>query len=101
MITGHPAFYAEAVPEVLVRVMANDPSPLSVYLNDPAPQLQQTFNWALEKNPEKRPSSLSIWLQQVLPLVSSIPCFVTGWENKHLAAQSQSPLDPQTPTTAL
>lgn len=98
LITGNPAFYAQTVPDVLVRIAADHPAPFSKYFGAIDPALQQTFDWALEKDREQRPASIAEWLQQSLSLIERISSPATGWNTDDLGATLDSPPDPDTPT---
>lgn len=97
-LTSKPAFCAEVVTEVLVRVLSNDPLPLAVHIKDASPELQRSFDWALHKEPNQRPDSVSQWLQHTLPILRSTPTSVSGWQPEQLIAETASPADPNAPT---
>lgn len=79
LLTGVVVFGAEHVSDVLTKVLLENPPPISSRLAGVPPELDLAFSAALEKAPEKRPISVSAWLEQIVPLLTRMPAGVPGW----------------------
>jgi hypothetical protein len=71
---------------------------LSAYIKDIPIEIQKAFDWAMEKDPQKRPGSVIQWVQQIAPLLNKLPSTVSGWNIDHLISEISSPSDPHSRT---
>ncbi len=101
LLTGTVAFSAQTVPDVLVRILADAPQPLSKYLKDIPSEIQRAFDRALDKDPQKRPASVMQWVQEIAPLLKNLQSSTSGWNTDHLTSEMSSPSDPHTPTAQI
>lgn len=98
LLTGSIAFSAQSVPDVLVRILADAPQPLSTFIKEVPFEIQKALDWALEKDPEKRPADVTKWVQEIAPLLKNLSSSANGWNLEHLTSEISSPSDPHTPT---
>lgn len=101
LLTGKVAFSAQAVPDVLVRILAEVPQPLSAFLKDVPSEIQQAFDWALEKDPPKRPNNVLLWVQKIAPLLKNLQSSASGWNLEHLSSEMSAPTDPGSSTAQI
>jgi serine/threonine protein kinase len=101
LLTGAVAFSAQSVPDVLVRIVADAPQPLSTYIKDISSEIQRAFDWAMEKDPQKRPASIMQWVQEIMPQLKTLPSSVSGWNIEHLISEISSPSDPHSSTAQI
>jgi ligand-binding sensor domain-containing protein/tRNA A-37 threonylcarbamoyl transferase component Bud32 len=101
LLTGEVAFSAQAVPDVLVRILVDAPQPISAFIKNVPSEIQRTFDWALEKDPEKRPGSVTEWAREIAPLLKTLDSSVSGWNLEHLTSEIPSPSDPHSRTAQI
>ncbi|HSG27159.1 MAG TPA: serine/threonine-protein kinase [Candidatus Krumholzibacterium sp.] len=65
MLTGNHPFIAEHEAAIVYRVMNEDPKPLSDFLSNLPPEYQEFMDSALQKDPEKRLSSLGDFVDKL------------------------------------
>ena len=87
LLTGKVAFAAEFAPEVLVRVLLENPDPLSVA----DPELERSLLHALEKDARSRPGSVAEWVSEILPILKMATTPVAGWNLKKLYKRISDP----------
>ena len=98
LLTGTVAFSAQSVPDVLVRILADAPQPLSAHIKDIPSEIQRDFDWAMEKDPQKRPASVMQWVEELVPRLKDLSSPSSGWNIEHLTSEISSPSDPHSST---
>jgi ligand-binding sensor domain-containing protein/tRNA A-37 threonylcarbamoyl transferase component Bud32 len=101
LLTGTVAFSAQTIPDILVRILAENPPPLSAHITNVPSEIQRALDWAMEKDPEKRPSSVVQWVQEIAPRLMKLSSSASGWNIEHLTSEISSPSDPRSPTAQI
>jgi len=80
LLTGKPAFGGGYIPEVLTRVMYEDPPPVSSMLRNAILEVDGAIAEAIQKDPARRPKSVAVWLDRMIPLLKEMVPEVAGWD---------------------
>jgi tRNA A-37 threonylcarbamoyl transferase component Bud32 len=101
LLTGRVAFPGTSIPEVLVRVLSEEPAPLASTLPGADPAVQEALALALKKNPDERPATVADWVSKMIPVLRNTQTGFKGWQWDHLIAQRPAPADPGSSTASL
>ena len=89
LLTGVTAFGSEHISDALTRVLLEEPSPISSKLPGASPDLDMLFSQALQKDVEKRPKNVAVWIEQLEPLLNKMVPAVRGWQIETLMELSR------------
>jgi len=89
LLSGQRPFDAENIPDILTKVLLDCADPLSSKLPGAPAQLESIFFEALKKDPGERPKTLSLWIEQIVPILMKTPSSVSGWRLETLLKVQQ------------
>lgn len=79
ILTGTPAFHAEYVHEVLVKILNDSPLPLASIMPGISMEVDRLLCEAWQKAPEDRPPNVMAWIERIVPVLLGTPASVPGW----------------------
>jgi len=79
LLAGIPPFWADSLPALSAKIVADTPVPLSRHRNDLPGGLDSVVMWCLEKDPSRRPASVA---ELAASLSSVAPNATLGWEGR-------------------
>jgi ligand-binding sensor domain-containing protein/tRNA A-37 threonylcarbamoyl transferase component Bud32 len=79
LLTARRVFHADSVPELFTKVLMETPAPLGSKLEGIPAELDDLFLQALQKDSQKRPQSLEVWIAQVVAQLEKISSTNPGW----------------------
>lgn len=90
LLAGVPPFWADSLPALSAKIVADPAVPLSQHRADLPPGLDSAILWCLEKDPLRRPGSVA---ELARVLVAFAPHATFGWEQRieRIVAQARLP----------
>jgi serine/threonine-protein kinase len=70
LLSGHPPYVADTLPQLCAKMLESDPIPLSAYRPDVDPDLERTVTRCLARNVSERWQSMGELAQALLPFAS-------------------------------
>jgi serine/threonine-protein kinase len=99
LLAGVPPFWAESLPALSAKIVADSPTPLGMRRSDLPRGLDTVVLSCLEKDPAKRPASIADLARELTPFA---PAVTGGWGARidHIVQQARIP-DPTSKVLAI
>jgi eukaryotic-like serine/threonine-protein kinase len=90
LLVGTPPFWADSLPALSAKIVADTPVPLSHHRNDLPDGLDAAVMWCLEKDPARRPPTVAHLARLLAPFA---PGTTHGWPQRidHIVQQARVP----------
>jgi ligand-binding sensor domain-containing protein/serine/threonine protein kinase len=90
LLMGCAAFEAEFLPQVLTKVLGDEPIPISTRIQGVDPELDRVFSQAFAKDPDNRPKDVSSWAEMAATLIEKSISSAPGWDVTALKSTATS-----------